>query len=85
MVEKSVMYEEAVRIPCLMRIPQMKGRNRLVENPGEQMCIRGIMDLSAEGLYPAQQLANMVTEKFGLLRGKPWSARTIRNILKSAK
>ncbi len=37
MVEKSVMYEEAVRIPWLMRIPQMKGRNRLVENPVSQI------------------------------------------------
>ena len=32
MVEKSVMYEEAVRVPWLMRIPQMKGKSRLVRN-----------------------------------------------------
>jgi arylsulfatase A-like enzyme len=32
MVEKSVMYEEAVRVPCLMRIPQMNGKNRIIKN-----------------------------------------------------
>jgi len=33
MVEKSVMYEEAVRIPWLMRISQMKGKARLISKP----------------------------------------------------
>lgn len=33
MVEKSVMYQEAVRIPWLMRIPQLKARSRLIKNP----------------------------------------------------
>jgi arylsulfatase A-like enzyme len=33
MVEKSVMYEEAVRVPWLMRIPEMKGQMRKIKNP----------------------------------------------------
>ena len=32
LVEKSVMYEEAVKIPWLMRIPQMKGKSRLIRS-----------------------------------------------------
>ncbi len=31
MVEKSVMYEEAVRVPWLMRVPQMRGGRRIVK------------------------------------------------------
>jgi len=33
MVEKSVMYQEAVRIPWLMRIPQMRGRSQSIKSP----------------------------------------------------
>jgi len=33
LVEKSVMYEEAVRIPWLMRIPQFGAKARLISNP----------------------------------------------------
>ena len=33
MVEKSVMYQEAVRIPWLMRIPQIHGRGAAIKNP----------------------------------------------------
>ncbi len=33
MVEKSVMYEEAARIPWLMRIPRLRGTSHLVRNP----------------------------------------------------
>ena len=37
MVEKSVMYEEAVRIPWLMRIPQMREQARSISNPVSQI------------------------------------------------
>ncbi len=37
MVEKSVMYEEAVKIPWLMRVPQLRGKHRLVEQPVSQI------------------------------------------------
>ncbi|MHC4463591.1 MAG: sulfatase family protein [Planctomycetota bacterium] len=37
LVEKSVMYQEAVRIPWLMRIPQIKGRSQSISNPVSQI------------------------------------------------
>jgi len=37
MVEKSVMYEEAVRVPWLMRIPQMGRKQRFVKGPVSQI------------------------------------------------
>ena len=37
MVEKSVMYEEAVRIPWLMRVPQRQGSARSIEHPVSQI------------------------------------------------
>ncbi len=37
MVEKSIMYEEAVRIPWLMRIPQLHGGRQLVKQPVSQI------------------------------------------------
>jgi arylsulfatase A-like enzyme len=46
MVEKSVMYEEAVRIPWLMRIPQLRGKGRTIENPVSQInMIPTLLDL----------------------------------------
>ena len=33
MVAKSVMYEEAVKVPWLIRIPQLKARGRIIKNP----------------------------------------------------
>ena len=37
LVAKSVMYEEAVRIPWLMRIPQLGARQRVIANPVSQI------------------------------------------------
>jgi len=37
MVEKCVMYEEAVKIPWLMRIPQMQCKQHIIKNPVSQI------------------------------------------------
>ncbi len=66
MVEKSVMYEEAVRIPWLMRIPELRGRK--IENPVSQIdMIPTLLDLlgaDREWSFPGQSLAP-------LLKGRP--------------
>jgi arylsulfatase A-like enzyme len=46
MVEKSVMYQEAVRIPWLLRIPQLRGRQQMVRQAVSQIdMVPTVLDL----------------------------------------
>jgi arylsulfatase A-like enzyme len=62
MVEKSVMYEEAVRVPWLMRIPQMKGR--LIKNRVSQIdmvpTLLDLMDYDGDGRFAGQSLVPLI-------------------------
>ncbi len=62
MVEKSVMYEEAVRIPWLMRIPQMKGR--LIKNRVSQIdmipTLLDLMNCDEDCRFPGQSLVPLI-------------------------
>ncbi|MHC4425798.1 MAG: sulfatase-like hydrolase/transferase [Planctomycetota bacterium] len=64
MVEKSVMYEEAARVPWLMRIPQLRGRNRLIRNPVSHIdMVPTLLDLlgcSHNGRFPGQNLVPLI-------------------------
>ena len=67
MVEKSVMYEEAVRIPWLMRIPQLRGRNRLIRNPVSHIDIMPtlleLLDRKCDERFPGQSLVPLIKGK----------------------
>lgn len=54
---------------------------QLVENAFEQMAIKGIMRLSADESYTSKDIAHRITQSYGLFRGNPWSARTVRKII----
>lgn len=62
MVEKSVMYEEAVKIPWLMRIPQMQ--NSLIKNRVSQIdMVPTLLDLlgcDADGRFSGQSLVPLI-------------------------
>jgi arylsulfatase A-like enzyme len=62
MVEKSVMYEEAVRIPWLMRIPQLKGG--LIKNRVSQIdmipTLLELMDRDVDGRFSGQSLVPLI-------------------------
>jgi arylsulfatase A-like enzyme len=62
MVEKSVMYEEAVRIPWLMRIPKKKGS--LIKNRVSQIdmvpTLLELMGCGVDGHFPGQSLVPLI-------------------------
>ncbi len=64
MVEKSVMYEEAVRIPWLMRVPQIKGSARSIKHPVSQIdMVPTLLDLMGAGRkedLPGRSLVAMI-------------------------
>ncbi|MCK4292391.1 MAG: sulfatase-like hydrolase/transferase [Planctomycetes bacterium] len=66
LVEKSVMYEEAAKVPWLMRIPQMKGWGRLIRNPVSQIdTVPTLLELmGAKRTYdlPGRSLVPLITE-----------------------
>jgi len=65
MVEKGVMYEEAVKIPWLIRIPQMKGIGRLIKNCVSQIdMVPTLLELLAAkstNSLPGQSLVPHIT------------------------
>jgi arylsulfatase A-like enzyme len=65
MVEKSVMYEEAVRIPWLIRIPQMKGNGRLIKNRVSQIdmvpTLLELLTAKSANSLPGQSLVPLCT------------------------
>jgi arylsulfatase A-like enzyme len=65
MVEKSVMYEEAVRIPWLMRIPKIKVS--LIKNRVSQIDIvptlLELMDCDVGGRFTGQSLVPLIKER----------------------
>ena len=67
MVEKSVMYEEAARIPWLMRIPQLKGGGCTITKPVSQIdMIPTLLDLFGVDCgrsFPGQSLVPLIQGK----------------------
>jgi len=64
LVEKSVMYEEAVRVPWLMRIPWLKGTNRLIKNPVSHIdmmpTLLALLGCDSDGRFPGQSLVPLI-------------------------
>jgi len=67
MVEKSVMYEEAVRVPWLMRIPQLKNSPRAVTRPVSQIdMVPTLLDLFGVHIdrnFPGTSLVPLIKGK----------------------
>ncbi len=64
MVEKCVMYEEAARVPWLMRIPQAKNRGRVIPNPVSHIdmvpTLLALMGCRRKQGLPGQNLAPLI-------------------------
>jgi arylsulfatase A-like enzyme len=64
MVEKAVMYEEAVRVPWLMRIPQIGGTQRLIKHRVSQIdtvpTLLELMGSKSESNFPGQSLVALL-------------------------
>jgi len=58
---------------------------KLVKNLDEQDAIAAIQMLANAGCESSREIAKRITEGFGLFRGKPWSARTVRKILAQSR
>lgn len=54
---------------------------KLLEHPIEQDAIRKARYMSKRG-WASEAIANLLTQTFGPCRGRPWSARTVRSVLK---
>lgn len=69
MVEKSVMYEEAVKIPWLMRIPQMKGRGHVIKGRTSHIdmvpTLLELMGKQWSGRFSGQSLVPMIKNRKG--------------------
>jgi arylsulfatase A-like enzyme len=65
MVEKGVMYEEATRIPWLIRVPRMKGKGRLIKNRVSQIdmvpTLLELLTAKSTGSLPGQSLVPLFT------------------------
>jgi arylsulfatase A-like enzyme len=66
LVEKGVMYEEAVRIPWLMRVPAMGRRQRVIEQPVSHIdLVPTLLELMGRAVnkenLPGQSLVPLVT------------------------
>lgn len=57
---------------------------QLIEDEYEQITIRKALRLHNVG-FSSKEIAHFLTCDFGNFRGNPWSARTVRKILKNAK
>uniref|UniRef100_A0A6M3LLG3 Putative resolvase domain containing protein n=1 Tax=viral metagenome TaxID=1070528 RepID=A0A6M3LLG3_9ZZZZ len=66
-----------------MRDPE--NSKKLIECPDEQEAIAAIQTLRNAGCYSSEEIAKRITEGFGKIRGKPWSARTVRKIIAKHK
>jgi arylsulfatase A-like enzyme len=64
MVEKSVMYEEAVRVPWLMRIPQLNGRHSRITHPVSHIdmvpTLLDLLGVRSERNFPGQSLVPLI-------------------------
>jgi len=67
------------RPPVGFRVDQET--KQLIRDEPEQRAIETMRLLDAEG-HPSDVIARRITQDVGLFRGKPWSARTVRKILK---
>ncbi len=54
---------------------------QLIENSTERQAITRACDLKQDG-YPSIVIANILSEEFGPCRGRPWSDRTVRRLVK---
>lgn len=77
-----------VKGPLLGRVPigwfLHRPSKKLIPNEYEQNAIRYIKEIASTGLN-SKQVAERVNCWFGNLRGRPWSARTVRRILARQK
>ena len=62
-----------------MRDPE--NSKKLIRHEQEQKALNRIRELAQFG-RPSHRIAKLVTEEFGLFRGKPWNARTVRKIVR---
>jgi len=66
LVEKSVMYEEAVKIPWLMRIPQIKPKKRSITDSVSQIdmvpTLLDLMNAKRTGDLPGKSLVPLITQ-----------------------
>lgn len=71
------------KIPIGYKIDPDNSKN-LIENVTEKMALEYIRALSIDHkkVLTSEDIAELATEAFGPCRGKPWSARTIRRIIK---
>jgi arylsulfatase A-like enzyme len=64
MVEKSVMYEEAVRIPWLMRIPQLNGKRCSITHPVSHIdmipTLLDLLDVENNRSFPGRSLVPLI-------------------------
>lgn len=67
MVEKSVMYEETVRVPWLMRIPQMGRKQRFIKGPVSQIdmvpTLLGLMGSGSGGNLQGKSLLPLISQE----------------------
>jgi arylsulfatase A-like enzyme len=65
MIEKSVMYQEAVRVPWLMRIPQMAAAQRIIPDPVSHIdMVPTLMELlraAPRPKLPGQSLVSLIS------------------------
>jgi arylsulfatase A-like enzyme len=71
-VEKSVMYEEAVRIPWLMRIPKLNGTRRNITNPVSHIdmvpTLLDLLGVRRDWDFPGQSLVPLIQGKSNVQR-----------------
>jgi choline-sulfatase len=64
LLAKTVMYEEAVKVPWLMRVPQLGLNQKVIENPVSHIdMVPTLMDLMGKrpgDLFPGQSLAPLI-------------------------
>lgn len=60
---------------------KLKGTDNLIPHPAEQAILKKITEWSIKYGIKSTEIARMCNDHFGLCRGRPWSARTIRKIL----
>lgn len=68
--------------PCGWQLDPNNSK-KLVEHPTEQDAIRRAIEIDGylSPKFSSEQIAKILTQEYGLFRGKPWSARTVRRLL----
>lgn len=89
MVEKGVMYEEATRIPLLIRVPQTKGKGRLIKNCVSQIDIvptlLELLTAKSTNSLPGQSLVPLFTggkvdQRYVFIEWNPYSQKRLEHL-----